>query len=253
MKQIAMYDKTKKYSPSIALFVLLLGSFSSAQALTATFTDNWSTNKTYSSNSTVTGIQYDHLNDTDGLSISLFDPALGILNSVRVIYENIRFDNSASATFRDADRISTTEGRQLLATSLTIDFAGIIYKKSALLRDVSCKDSSISSGGATCSTSLLSQPGSFSSLSRLLTDSSDLSLFTGNGNRTGFAFQEGLLTTQETDGDDGFIAKRRGNVNTSGTLKVIYDYDEYPPVPLPAAFWLFASALSGMFCFRNRN
>lgn len=237
-----------------ALFVLLMTSYSSAQALTITYTDNWSTSDSVSTGSNSTSPRTDSLADSDTLAVSLFDPSLGILNSVRVIYNNIRLTSAAAARFRDTDAFQRTAGTQTLSNmGITISFAGIIHARNRSNRTDTCSTGVGGTSGATCTTLIASSTSTLSSLNILLTDSIALSNFTGIGNREGTVRQSGSLFTNETNGDDGFIDSRSGSVNASGRLSVIYDYSEFPPVPLPAAFWLFASAISSMFYFRRRK
>lgn len=237
-----------------ALFVLLATSFSSAQALTITYTDSWSTNDSVSINSNSTSARNDSLADSDTLSVSLFDPALGILNSVRVIYDSIRLTSTAAARFRDTDIGQRTAGTQRLSNmGISILFAGINHTRTRSNRTDTCSSGIGGTSGATCTTSISSSTTSLSSLNRLITDSLGLSNFTGIGNREGTVRQTGSLFTDETNGDDGFIDSRSGRVNASGRLSVIYNYSKHPPVPLPAAFWLFASAFTSIFYFRKRK
>lgn len=247
-----MIHYTRVTITTLCLFIIT--SFSSAQALTISFTDNWSTSDSVSTGSNSTAPRTDILNDTDTLSVSLFDSTIGILNSVRVIFEDTRFTNSAAARFRDTDVGQRTAGTQRLSNlGVSISFNGINYNRSRSNRTDTCSSGIGGINGATCTTSLGTSTSNFSTQNTLFTDATTLSNFTGDGNGQGTVRQSGSLFTDETNGDDGFIDSRSGSVSATGRLRVIYDYTEHPPVPLPAAFWLFASALSGLFYFRRRN
>lgn len=235
-----------------SLYASLLLFFTSAQALTVTYSDNWSTSRSVNTGANSTASRTDSLTDTDTLAVSLFDPTLGILNSVRVILDNMSLTSSAGANFRDSDAFNETAGTQRLSNmGISISFASVNVTRTRSNRSTSCSSGTGGFNGASCSTSLGASAFSLSSLNTLLTNPTILSTFTGIGTRQGTVRQSGSLFTDETDGDDGFINSRSGNVNASGRLSVTYDYSEHPPVPLPAAFWLFASAFSSMFYFRN--
>ena len=236
-----------------ALCLLIITCLSSAQALTISFTDNWNTSDSVNTGSNASSPRTDSLNATDTLSVSLFDSTLGILNSVRVIFENSSLTSSAGARFRDTDVGQRTAGTQRLSNlGVSITFNGISYNRSRSNRTDSCSSGIGGINGATCTTSLGNSTSNFSTQNSLFTDASTLSNFIGDSNIQGSVRQSGSLFTDETNGDDGFIDSRNGRASTTGRLRVIYDYTEHPPVPLPAAFWLFASALSGLIYFRRR-
>ncbi len=245
--------KTMRFTTT-TFCLLVLTCFTSAQALTITHTDTWSTSRAVDSGSNSTAARTDSLINSDSFAVSLFDPTLGILNSVRVIYDVIRLTSSASARFVDSDVGQRTAGTQRLSgMGISITLAGINHNRSRSNRSTSCASGIGGINGAACTTSIGASTSTLSSLDTTLTNAIVLSQFTGNGNLQGTARQTGSLFTDETNGDDGFIDRRRGNVNASGTVRVIYDYSEHPPVPLPAAFWLFASAMTGMLYFNRRK
>lgn len=245
-----MIHYTRVTITTLCLFIIT--NFSSAQALTISFTDNWSTSDSVSTGSNSTSPRTDSLNDTDTLSVSLFDSTIGILNSVRVIFENTSFRSSAGARFRDTDVGQRTAGTQRLSNlGVSILFNGINYNRSRSTRSDTCSSGIGGINGATCTTSLSSSLSNFSSQNTLFTDATTLSNFIGDGNVQSTVRQTGSLFTDETNGDDGFIDSRNASISATGRLRVIYDYTEHPPVPLPAAFWLFASAITGMFYFKK--
>ena len=247
-----MIHHTRVTITTLCLFIVT--SFSSAQALTISFSDNWSTSDSVNTGSNSSAARTDILNDTDTLAVSLFDSAIGILNSVRVIFEDTRFTSSAAARFRDTDVGQRTAGTQRLSNlGVSITFNGINYNRTRSTRSDTCSSGIGGINGATCTTSIGSSTSTFSTQNTLFTDATTLANFIGGGNAQGTVRQSGTLFTDETNGDDGFIDSRSGSVSASGRLRVIYDYTEHPPVPLPAAFWLFASALTGMIYFRRRT
>ncbi len=244
----------KKIFITFTVFVVLISGFSSAHALTITYSDNWSTSDSVSTGSNSTSARTDSLNDIDTLSVSLFDPTLGILNSVRVIFDNMRLTSSASARFRDTDALQRTAGTQTLRNmGIAISFSPVSFSRNRSSRTDTCSTGVGGTSGATCTTFISSSTFNFNSFDTLLTDTSLIASFIGDGNRQGTARQTGTLFTDETNGDDGFIDSRGGSVSASGRLLVIYDYSEFPPVPLPAAFWLFASAVTSLLYFNKKS
>lgn len=251
----------KSFNPGnqkwIAIAVAIAGA-SSAQALTLSTTKYWSVADSVSSSANYTSSVSDTFDDISQIYFDQFDTSLGTLNSVSISYTAPRVYTSASANFRDDDWANETAGYQSVWGSVSGSISGLggytMYKSYGTRSD-SCAGSVSLTSGSSCSTSI---GGAYSYGSNVyynnITTASVLSLFTGSGLIIGNFDLGGTLYTNETDGDDGYVNSRYGSASANGYMTISYDYTAPPsPVPVPAAAWLFGSAMVGLATIGRRR
>ena len=77
------------------------------------------------------------------------------------------------------------------------------------------------------------------------------SSYIGLGNVDIIVNQSANLLTDETDGDNGYVNTRNGQVSTHGNVSVTYSFTPVV-VPVPTAVWLFGSTLGLMGVMRRK-
>ena len=243
-----------KLNSNVALQVKLiviwlsLGGLTAVQAATVSFTTSWSTSRSFGSGANVP-FASDSLNDfVSNNGISKFDPALGILQGIDISLSGMRITSLASANFRDDTLFSTVAGlQQLQNMSLNIQMPGFILNRPIATRTARCSDTGTLFTSSSCTTNLGTSTIGLPSTNTSLVP---LSSYIGSGTVNIGINQNARLFTDETDGDNGYVNSRSGQVRASGTIRVTYDYTV---VPVPAAVWLFGSGLIGLIGLSRRN
>lgn len=227
------------------LIAMAIAAASSANALTVSTTKTWAMSDSYSSSANTTSAVSDYFSGSTQLLFDQFDASLGTLNSVTVTYNGLRIYTRAEADFRDDDWANETAGYQSIYGGMggSISGAGFSFSRSSSTRTDTCADGWYATSGAACGTDIYGSYYYPAGTSSTTSSASLLTAFTGNGVMVANFNLGGRLYTNETDGDDGYITYRYGYVYGDGSMTIAYDYT---PVPVPAAAWLFGSALFGL-------
>jgi len=235
----------------LCITFVLLTHVSVLNAETISFTDSFNLSDSVNSGANTTGSFTDSLNRTQGISLSRFDPNLGVLNSYTVEFYGVQQYSIGNANFRDDDWANETKGLQRIQSmQVSINMAGANYSRTRSTRSSTCSDTGPLTGGASCSTSISGSTISFSGQQTSIFSPVSLANVTGLGTINSTVFQYGSMYTTETDGDDGYVNSRYGLLRTTGNVRITY---EYTAVPVPAAAWLFGTALVGMVTLAKRK
>lgn len=222
---------------------LLLASCQLAHAATVSTSSYFSMSDSVSTGANV-GAATDNLGASDYVLLNGFDSALGTLNSVTLEYYSVSNSSRAYADFRDDDWLQETSGlTRLQGMQLSSSFLGTTYYRSRNNRSATCSDSGGVTTVASCRANISSSTVYWTDQSTLITSGGVLASLTDVANVSVGIHQSGSLYSVETDGDDGYITNRYGLLSSSGYIKLTYDYTA---VPVPAAAWMFGSALLGL-------
>lgn len=196
--------------------------------------------------------------NSQSFSFNFFDPALGDLNSVDILIDGVAslsvFAGMLDETLELPETIFDTFG-VVTASDLGIGFGfpGFAPADTFLSfpdQSDSCFDERVfTQGRALCIAAIIESLPFSASLS-----SSDLSVlpnFIGTGTGSVEFEQSGFWTAVVTDGR--FSASNFTSFDTSGSFEVVYTYSPVSPVPIPAAFWLFGTALVGFIGISRRR
>jgi len=234
-------------SLKLVVALLLLSGWTTAQAATIFFTTGWGFENSINSGTKVDN-QFDSLNAFRNESISQFDPSLGILTGINIDFFVMSLTSIASANFRDNTIFSTVGGFQRLQSmSLDITMPNYSFNRSASTRTSMCSDTGGVFSSSSCNTSIAFTNNGLLDAS---TSFGPLSAYIGSGFVNIGVNQNATLFTNETDGDNGYVNTRFGQVRTVGSVRVTYDYSV---VPVPAAAWLFCSGLIGLIGVARRK
>ncbi len=244
---IANLKNSAAMSFKLVVALLLLSGWTTAQAATISFTTGWNTIRSINSGANVDN-RTDFLSDSSNRPISQFDPSLGILTGINIDFFGMSLSSRASANFRDDTLFSTVGGLQRLQSmSLGITMPNYSFSRFASTRTSTCSDTGGLFSGSSCNTNLSSRTNGLFSASTSL---GSLSAYIGPGFVNIGVRQNATLFTNETDGDNGYVNFRSGQVRTAGSVRVTYDYSV---VPVPAAAWLFGSGLIGLIGVARRT
>lgn len=195
----------------------------------------------------------DSLNNSQILSLPKFNTSLGALNSVTVEYLSVAQRSEASASFKDGDAFHEVAGLQNLSSMrVTSDLFNLGYSRNFSNRSDTCTDGPNAFTSAACNTSINGFTSFTGNSTTVLTAASYLAAATGTGSLLPTIRQFGTMFVNETDGDDGYIDNRFGFLRSTGTVRITYDYTEPSAVPVPAAAWLFSSALIAIAGVKRR-
>lgn len=188
------------------------------------------------------------LNAFDEIWLPQFDASKGTLTDVILNITDISQTRDGHAVFRDGDVFSTTAGfisynATVLSSGLLFGLPGTSTIRAFASPSDSCSATSLA-WAAVC-TAEIDETIQVPSYQRSSSDQAVLDSLTGTGDNYAKLWQSGYFYAEETDNDNGTIFERSSNVTTQGKLQLTYLYTP-SPVPIPAAAWLFGSALFGL-------
>lgn len=194
---------------------------------------------------------FDYFHDLDDVTLQSFDSNLGTLNSATVTFSNIHLFYQATAQFVDETWFANTAGEQLL---YGLQLEGLLNYSSTIFSTPfsdayhSCSDSSWSSSDAVCITTISARTINLPvDYEQTFSDTQSLTAFIDTPSvRLGLR-QSGTLLTQQIDdpNDNDFVKYRFGELTSGANVSITYDYTP-SIIPVPAAAWLFGSALLGL-------
>ncbi len=235
---------------------LLLVFSGSLQAAIVTQVIDFSTSKAISSG---TNIQYsvtDDLSNESAYEINQFDATLGTLTQINITIRG-ELGFSANAGYRDNNSFSDTGGEQItqnLGWSFSDPFQSSFPTALSLpTRRNVCSDTS-SFDDASCQTQiqLSTSDKDILFIQGYGVSENILETAVGTGTVSLLINQAGSLRTTEFEGEDGFVDYRSASYRSDGTVVVEYLYD-VAAVPVPAAAWLFGSALIGLAGIKRKK
>lgn len=232
----------KPIKAMLAAAVVTVSSSNFCQAAVMTTSSSFDIYDAASSGANVGGAT-DSLYASDSINLARFDGSLGTLNFVTLRFYSVRQTSYGTANYRDDDWLNETAGLTRLQNMRVYsnNLFGIgSYNQSLSSRSATCSDTGGLRSGAACSAGLSSSTRSLSGWQLSSSNASVLANLTGSGSISSSIYQDGQLYTNETDGDDGYVTYRSGDLRSYGYVSLSYDYT---PVPLPATAWLFTTSL----------
>ena len=189
---------------------------------------------------------------SESVLLDLFDPTLGTLNSFDISMSTRTHQLSASAVQQSPDSILSLSAESFFGIDIpvlaTLPFGGL-------------------SGSGTCETSGTSIPACHAELTVVnpitvptlppfvRSDPTFLALFTGVGTFAAdiFLSVESVASLRQLSPGTSPV-RHPSDVASSwiGTATIIYDYTP-SPIPIPAAIWLFGTALIGLVGMSRRR
>jgi len=227
---------------TLVAVLLTLSSWSTAQAASITFLTSWNT-----SQSAAGGNDYAYITDifdaSTSSSISQFDSAMGTLQGITIDIYNVKLEFFATARFHNFTDDFATGYQSLSGMSVGLNMPDYSFTRFHPPSSETCSGELPAWYECSTTTGFISTDLSDDSESLNL---ADFDAYVGTGNVDINIFQTGSLFTDETGGPDGYVDGRNSLLRTSGDISITYDY-EVAAVPIPAAAWLFGSALAGLF------